>query len=88
MNKWKMTTLKLCLERVKVRKSRNAESKELSMLSKGSEGFIKQHMYVVNVHASEAIKVIQFPIDLTTLIQTSQVLPKDTEILCTSPWLL
>jgi hypothetical protein len=33
--------LKLYFERVKVRKSRNAESKELSVLSKGSEGFIK-----------------------------------------------
>lgn len=34
------------------------------MLSKGSEGFIKQHVYVVNVHTIESIKDAQFPIGL------------------------
>ena len=59
-----------------------------STLSKGSEGFIKQHMYVVNVHNMESIKGIQFPLDLRVSKHTIQTVSNVTETVLTLPWLL
>jgi hypothetical protein len=63
-----------------VRKSRAAESKE-------SERFIRQHMYVVNVHNIGSIKGIQFLLDLFVSKHIIQTVSKDTEIVLTL-WLL